>query len=165
MWREWISRVCFQLFPSIWWRVPPLSSCRPRHVPRLPIWKIRPCTYRYRCVQQVLNISLWLLLCLTNMHISTLIPKPRFEVVIKNQNQKFYNLPNPMKALPGMYWFMMLSARNIKRYLCLLKRNLSINKWTSQNLIFHPSIKSSQVKSTLLNPKRIIMCPLHTTIK
>ena len=39
---EWMSRVCFQLFPFIWWGVPPLLSCRLRHVSSLPIWEIRP---------------------------------------------------------------------------------------------------------------------------
>ena len=26
------------------WEVPPLQGCRPRHVPSLPIWEMRPCT-------------------------------------------------------------------------------------------------------------------------
>ena len=41
-WSSWVGFFVNQLF-IFWLGVPPLLSCRPWHVPSLPIWEIRPC--------------------------------------------------------------------------------------------------------------------------
>ena len=43
MWIQQLNRVFLLFFQIFWWWVPPLLNCRPRHVPSLPIWEIRPC--------------------------------------------------------------------------------------------------------------------------